>query len=395
MDEDNGYLYLIQQGEVYAPEYLGKKDVLIAGGTIAAVEDRIDLSGDVQVIDASGKLVLPGFIDNHVHLIGGGGEGGFRTRTPEIQFSEIVQAGVTTAVGCLGTDGITRNLSDLLAKARALEEEGITTYIYTGSYQVPVLTLTDSIQKDIIFVDKIIGVGEVAISDHRSSQPTYNDILKIVSEAYVAGLLSGKAGLVMFHVGKGSWNIRTLQDILANTDIPARQLLPTHMDRTPELLKAALEYIRPGGFVDLTTSTPSLLPNGKQGSTAASFLYLLEQGAPATHILFSSDAQGSIPNFNDEGQLVGLSVGKIQTLWETVRELVTRHQVSPEIALLPVTSNPATLLRLSRKGRLEAGKDADLLLINAEDFSLDTVFARGRILMQQSKLRVRGTFETE
>ena len=72
--------------------------------------------------------------------IGGGGEGGFSTRTPEATLSDLTTAGVTTVVGTLGTDGIARDMNALLAKARGLEEEGITTYIYTGSYRLPLRT---------------------------------------------------------------------------------------------------------------------------------------------------------------------------------------------------------------------------------------------------------------
>ena len=72
---------------------------------------------------------MPGFIDGHVHMTGGGGEGGYATRTPELSLSDAIRGGVTTIVGCLGTDGVTRSLAALLAKARALDEEGISTFI--------------------------------------------------------------------------------------------------------------------------------------------------------------------------------------------------------------------------------------------------------------------------
>ena len=393
MSNEFAYLLVIKHGEVYAPEYLGRKDILVAGRKIASIADEINFPPEIPVLEAEGMWVVPGFIDNHVHMVGGGGEGSFKTRTPEIVLSQIVRAGVTTAIGCLGTDSLTRRLSNLLAKARGLQEEGITTFIYTGSYHVPVHTLTGSVQTDIVYIDKIIGVGEIAISDHRSSQPAYNDVLKIVSDAYVAGLLSGKAGLVMFHVGKGTWQIRLLEDILAGTEIPPQQLLPTHMDRTPELLETAVEYTHLGGFVDLTTSTPSELPNGKNGNTADAFLYLLEHQVEVSQILFSSDAQGSLPVFDERGNLLRLGVGQIQTLFQTVQELVLRHGLQLETALEPVTANPAALFRLAGKGHLRVGADADVLIIRPDDFLLDTVLAKGQIMMQKGELRVKGTFE--
>ena len=158
-------MYLIQNIHVYAPEDLGIRDVLTGGGKILKIGERLpaEKAYGVTVIDGGGKILMPGLIDAHVHILGGGGEGGARTRTPEIMLSDIISGGVTTVVGCLGTDGCTRTMSNLLAKAKGLEEEGITTYVYTGSYQVPVRTLTGSIMDDIILLDKVVGTGEIAV----------------------------------------------------------------------------------------------------------------------------------------------------------------------------------------------------------------------------------------
>src|SRR5512137_381281 len=153
-------LTLIRNGEVFGPEPLGKRDVLIGGGAIEAVAEPGTLRTDglpVEVLDAAGALVLPGLIDPHVHILGGGGEGGPATRAPEIRIEDIVSAGVTSLIGCLGTDGITRHMTSLLAKARALEVEGITAYVFSGSYEVPVNTLTGSVRSDLILIEKVLG----------------------------------------------------------------------------------------------------------------------------------------------------------------------------------------------------------------------------------------------
>ena len=177
-------MYLIKNAKIYAPEYLGILDVLIGGGKILKIAKDLPAESayDVEVIDGTGKILFPGLIDAHVHILGGGGEGGAKTRTPEIMLTDITKAGVTTVVGCLGTDGCTRTMSNLLAKAKGLEEEGITTYVYTGSYQVPVRTVTGSIMDDMILLEKVVGCGEIAISDHRSSQPTKEDFANIVAD---------------------------------------------------------------------------------------------------------------------------------------------------------------------------------------------------------------------
>lgn len=179
---------LIKNAEVYAPQYLGRRDVLIAADKICKIGEVIESSPIIsEEIDATGKILFPGFIDSHVHIAGGGGEIGFGSRTPEIMLSDIINAGVTTVIGILGTDGITRSTQNLLAKAKSLEEEGITSFINLGSYHIPIKTLTGSIEEDIVFIDKIIGVGEIAISDHRSSQPSFEEISRIVSQAKLGG----------------------------------------------------------------------------------------------------------------------------------------------------------------------------------------------------------------
>lgn len=229
---------IIRNAEIYKPEYAGVKDVLLIGNKIATIDNNIsfDINGvEVTEIDATGKKLVPGFIDSHVHILGGGGEGGFSSRTPEATLSSLTTAGVTTVVGCLGTDGVARDVVSLLAKARGLEEEGITTFIYTGSYRLPLRTITGEIMKDIMVVDKIIGIGEVAISDHRSSQPTFDEFIRAVADARVAGMLSGKAGVINIHLGDGKRKIDLLKRAVSETEIPIMQFLPTHINRSPEL----------------------------------------------------------------------------------------------------------------------------------------------------------------
>ena len=287
-------MYLIKNAKIYAPEYLGIQDVLIGGGKILKIAEKlpVECAYDVEVIDGTGKLLMPGLIDAHVHILGGGGEGGAKTRTPEIMLTDITKAGVTTVVGCLGTDGCTRTMTNLLAKAKGLEEEGITTYVYTGSYQVPVRTVTGSIMDDLILLDKVVGCGEIAISDHRSSQPTKEDFAKIVADTRVGGILSAKAGLVNIHMGDGKEKLEYLKYVLDNSMIPPTQMLPTHINRSMTLMLDGIEYAKEyGGYIDLTTSSdPDFLdPDEVKASTGLKMA--LDAGVPAEKITFSSDGQ--------------------------------------------------------------------------------------------------------
>lgn len=390
-------LTLIKNAEIYSPHFLGKKDMLLVHNKIGYIRDSIELPelsfADIEVINAEGKLAVPGFIDSHVHIIGGGGEGSYKTRTPEIQLTDATLSGITTLVGVIGTDGTTRTMASLIAKARALEEEGITCYVQTGSYQVPVKTLTGKIEDDLILIDKIIGVGEIAIADHRSSQPTVEEMAKIASAARVGGMLSGKAGIVNVHVGDSYDHLKLLEDIAENTDIPIKQFYPTHINRNPHLFEAGIRYAKNGGYVDFTTSSiPKFFEEGEVKCSKA-LRIMLDEGVPAGQITFTSDGQASLPDFNEQGELIGLQIGKVSTLFSEVRDAILQEGVSIENALSVITKNPASILRLHQKGKIEEGKDADLVFLNKETLAIETVYSLGRKMVEDGKAVVKGTFE--
>ncbi|MFB7641889.1 beta-aspartyl-peptidase [Peribacillus butanolivorans] len=389
-------LTLIKNGEIYSPNYLGRKDILITNDKIAFIGDRIKIPDNfapIQIIDATNLLVVPGFIDSHVHIIGGGGEGGFKTRTPELMLTDITTSGITTLVGLLGTDGTTRRMESLLAKARALEEEGISCFIHTGSYQVPVKTLTGKIEDDIILIDKIIGVGEIAISDHRSSEPTFEELTKVAAAARNGGILSGKAGILEVHVGDGDGKLSLLHEIADKTNIPIRQLHPTHINRNEELFRAGIDYAKRGGYVDFTTSTiPQFLEEGEV-KCSMGLRMMLEEGVPVGHITFSSDGQASLPFFNSHGEYAGLQVGKVSSLYHEVRDSVLEEGIPLETALKVITTNPAQVLKLSSKGSIQTGKDADIVFLQKETLTIDTVMARGQVMVEKQVPLIKGTFE--
>lgn len=388
-------LTLIKNGDIYAPDYLGKKDILLVERKIGFIQDEIEVPDgfvEVQVIDATGKKIVPGFIDSHVHLIGGGGEGGFRTRTPEIQLTQATTAGITTLVGVLGTDGTTRTMPDLIAKARALEEEGITTYVQTGSYQVPVKTLTGKIEDDIILIDKIIGAGEIAIADHRSSQPTSEELAKIASASRIGGMLAGKAGIVNVHVGDSFDHLKLIEEVVEHTDIPIRQFYPTHINRNPHLFEAGIEFAKKGGWVDFTTSSiPKFLEEGEV-KCSVGLKRMLDAGVEIGQITFTSDGQASLPDFDENGELIGLQIGQVSSLYEAVKDAVLCEGIPLEVAIRVITANPAAVLKLPQKGRIEAGRDADLVLLD-DSLEIDTVISMGKVMVENRLPVVKGTFE--
>jgi len=387
-------IILIHQGQVFAPEPLGKKDILITGSKIGAIKEpgQIRIEGlDVQVVNASEKIVIPGFIDSHVHILGGGGEGGPATRAPEIAVEDIVSSGVTTVVGCLGTDGTTRHMQSLLAKARGLDAEGITTYIFSGSYQIPVVTITGSIRSDLILIDKVIGAGEIAISDHRSSQPTFAEIARLAAECRVGGMLGGKAGILHLHTGDGPRKLEMLFKLIKETEIPATQVIPTHVNRNRELLEEAIEFILQDGYIDLTAGADPEAEDNDGISIGEAIKLCLKKHAPLTRITVSSDSNGSMPVFDKKGNLVGLTIATEKSLLENFRFLVRKEILSLQDALKLFSANPATFYKLNQKGEIKAGRDADLILFD-KDFNLTDSFAMGKMMISEGKLLAKGTF---
>jgi beta-aspartyl-dipeptidase (metallo-type) len=388
-------LTLIRGARIYAPQPIGVKDVLVGGGRVLAIADDLRFHGSVPPVtevDARGLYMFPGLIDQHVHMAGGGGEGGFHYRTPEISLSHITTGGVTTLVGVLGTDGVTRSTRELLAKARALEVEGVTTYIYCGAYQVPTRTLTGHPRSDIVLIDKVIGVGEVAISDTRSSHPSEQDLAELASEARVGGLLTGKAGVLHLHVGDDDSKLRILFDVLKKTELPKSVFTPTHLNRNPDLLQDAIRYGREGGFVDITSGIRPDEHDHVSVKPSRAIRQLLDAGVPAHHITMSSDSNGSSPIFDDHGKLVAMGIGSIATLWEETRDVVVQEEVPIETAVSFVTQNVARVLRLRDKGRIAEGVAADVILTN-EHFEIQHVFAKGRHMVEDGQPIVFGTFE--
>lgn len=389
-------MYLIQNVHAYAPEDLGVMDVLLGGGKILKMAGHLPVEEayGVEVIDGTGKILMPGLIDAHVHILGGGGEGGAKTRTPEIMLTDITAGGVTTVVGCLGTDGCTRTMTNLLAKAKGLEEEGITTYVYTGSYQVPVRTLTGAIMDDIILLEKVVGTGEIAISDHRSSQPSREEFAKIVADTRVGGILSAKAGLVNIHMGDGEEKLEYLRYVLKNTQIPPVNMLPTHINRSRALMEDGIDYAKNlGGYIDLTTSSDPDFLDPEEVKASTGLKMALDAGVPADHVTFSSDGQGSLPVFAADGTFLGLGVGQVSSLYREMRDAVLKDGVCLEDALKPVTKNPAFLLKLENKGKIAEGADADFVMADAGTLEIDTVIAKGVLMVSGKQVLVKGTFE--
>ncbi len=365
--------------------------MLVAGGQIVYVGPELPevasnlLASDV---DVEGAALIPGLVDIHAHLTGGGGEAGFATQVPPVPLSDFTRAGITSVIGLLGTDDVTRSTDSLVARVRGLREEGLSAWCYTGGYHWPATTLTGSVTRDIVSIDCIVALGELAISDHRSSQLTNAELARAAGEAHVAGLMTGKAGICHLHLGDGEAGLEMVRTALRDTEIPARVFNPTHCNRKLALFEEACVLTEEGCYIDVTAFP---VADGEDGLEADRALeQYLSQGHDANRITVSTDSGGCLAKFDEAGNPSGLDYGRAVAFAETLRRGAKTLGLSR--ALPAFTRNPAELMRLHRKGRIEAGTDADLVLIDS-DFSVRSVMARGVWMVSDGTVLQRGTFE--
>lgn len=375
---------LIKNADVYAPEHLGTRDIFLAGGKIVAMAEKLDVTlPDLEVIDAAGYIVAPGLVDQHIHITGGGGEGGWHSRCPELVFSELVKAGVTTFLGVSGTDSMTRSVENLLAKVRGLKNEGASGWMWTSNYAYPVTTVTKDVRTDMLAIPEVLGV-KIALGDHRSSFPNQHEIMQILADVRVSGMLTGKTGFLHVHLGDFPYSFDIFDECVAQ-GMPIKHIRPTHVARHPEVFRRACEFAKKGGFIDITTGGGNYM-----GSAADAVRAALADGVPFDRITLSSDGHGSMPRFNEAGEMVGLGIGSIMCDIETIREL--KDELGVEKALTPMTKTVAGALGLETKGGIAVGKDADLLFLT-KDLDIDWVFMMGKVAMRKGEVVMKGAFE--
>ena len=382
----------LKNANLYDPASVGMKNILVAAGKIITIDSKpISFSKRlaVQEIDLKGSVVVPGFIDAHAHVTGGGGEAGFSTQVPPVGLTEFTAAGVTTVAGLLGTDDPTRSIENLVARSYALREEGISAFCWTGGYHYPLTTLMGSAKQDIVFLDPVIGIGEFAISDHRSSQPSFEEVIRLASEAHVAGLMTKKAGVMHFHLGDGDRKLALIERALAETEIPARTFHPTHVNRNKALFNSACELIKKGCYIDITAFPEGMSEGGWEAAQAVGIA--IEKQLPLQRITISSDGGGCLPDFDECGNLTHMDFGRAETLLETI-VAAQKQAVSLEQILPMLTRNVAQLLRFATKGQLKVGFDADLVVLDSE-MNITDVMALGKWHKRSGEICIKGTFE--
>jgi beta-aspartyl-dipeptidase (metallo-type) len=359
---------LVRNGELFTPAPLGQMDLLCLGDRILARGHGLshralaELGVECLELDAGDCVVVPGLIDPHEHLIGGSGESGFASRTPEISASELIEGGIATVVGCLGTDTYTRNMPALLGHARALAEEGFAVYLWTGGYPVPPATLTGNLQQDLILIPEIIGAGEVAIADRRGSMAQTRELARLVADAAIGGSLTGKCGVTHFHLGDHRCRFRQLEELLTEYEVDPELLYPTHAGRSPELLVAAAGLTKRGITVDIDVYDRNLCELLERFSAA---------GGDLSRVTLSTDAGAVAP----------------ATLLEELRKVHFELRWPLEKLLPLATTQTAKKLGLPQKGELNTDASADVLVLWKKDLRIRHFIVGGKVLVEEGALK--------
>ncbi len=378
-------MILIRNADIYSPEHIGINDILIGGQKILAIDKKIESNKLFTEWDAEGKTVLPGIIDQHIHITGAGGKHGFSSMCPEVKMTDLIECGTTTVVGLLGTDGLTRGVRTVYAKCKALELEGISAYMYTGYFGLEPMHITQSVQEEMLFIDKVLGC-KIALSDVRSSYPSDIELLRLLRQVRVGGLIAKKKGILHIHLGGLSSGIDALFRIVKDHEFPIQNISPTHMGRTKHLFDQGIEFAKLGGMVDVSTG------GSKYTEPYKALLYGIEMGAPIDKFTLSSDGNAGLDKLDADGNLIGFRKAPFDLNIVQSQQLVKDGGLSITDAFKPITINPAINLGLTQKGRVKVGCDADLCIFD-DNLELQDVYANGKLMMESKVLKTKNSFD--
>lgn len=316
-------------------------DIAIVDGYIAGIGEF----DGIETIDATGKYIVPGFIDGHVHI-----ESAMVTPA---EFSNVVLPhGVTTIIAdpheianVSGTDGIEFMLN---------ASEGIPLDVRIMLPSCVPATPFENAGASIYYEDlepfyehpRVIGLGEVmdypSVLHHENSM-----INKLLSAHSFGKRIDGHAS------GLNSDGINVYMAAGIRTD---------HECVTGE---EALERMRKGMYVML-----------REGSAAKDLIALLQavNEFNARRCLFVTDDK-HLDEIIREGS-IDFNV-----------KVAIQQGIDPVLAIQMATLNAAECFDLKEKGAIAPGYEADLLILNdLQTVAIDQVYKNGKLVAQEGKI---------
>jgi imidazolonepropionase len=358
---------------------------VIEGGVIVVRDDRIvfvglerDLPDDVAIdddYDAGGATALPGFVDSHTHIpFAGFRESEFNRRLQGETYEQIAASGGGIASSVRATRAATEEelVENILARARTMARHGTTTAEAKSGYG---LNLGDELKQlrairaaagraplhlvptclaahefpperrgDASWVDEIIDEILPAVAAEK---------LAVFCDAFVErGVFTAAQGRVVLEAGRRHGLVPRLHaDELSDTQgaALAAELEAASADHLMHISDAGIAALAASGTV------ANLLPG-------TSFFLMSDRYAPARQLL-------------DAGAIVSLSTdcnpgsSMTESMPMVMQLAALRMKMTVEEALTAATLNGAHSLRLaSETGSLEAGKRADLVLLDAPSY---------------------------
>ncbi len=350
-------------------------DILVEEGLIKQIGRIKDHSG-CNVFDVSGKIIVPGFVDPHTHLIfAGTREREFALRARGKTYSEIAAGGG----GILATVKATRDLSRSKLRSQAqrridnMLNWGTTSIEIKSGYgldfvnEIKILEAANELKDESITNVAITFLGAHAVPpEHRNTRDRY---IKILTDELIPFIAKKKmADFCDVFCDDGFFSIAEAKEILTAARINGLGL-KMHADELSANRGVELAAELGAVSVDhLENISPKEINILARSETVGVILpavapYIRGKPAPARQMIDAGCAVAIATDLNPGTSMVD----NMQTImWLAV----TLNGMSVEEAFNAATINAAAAIGLSdRVGSIEVGKQADMLIVDAEDYS--------------------------
>ncbi|MDZ5812300.1 amidohydrolase family protein [Halorubrum sp. AD140] len=365
-------MHVLRGGRVADADGTREADVAIADGAIVAVGDDVDDAGEVDgEIDAEGKVVAPGLIDAHVHVMMDG------------------RPDVATAVSDSDYTASYRTAGNL----RAAVEAGVTTVRDLGSRGTLALDAGESVAAGEIEGPRVLACGRNVIMTgghgnwfgREADGPA--EVRKAAREQLKAGAdvlkCMATGGVLTEGAVTGAPEL-TPEELAAFTDAAAPTDTPTAAhahgaEGIKNAVEAGISSVEHGTFMD-REAAEMMAERGTYWVPTASALRGIvdngiEAGIPEDAVAKAEDAAGRFDDAWDHALEAGVPIAMgtdagtpFNFFGDIPRELASmvEYGLSPEAALEAATVNAADLLGLDDVGRVAEGYRADLVLLGAD-----------------------------